>query len=177
MMNAHWIAVASAQHVRLGRAQGFMQVAHGKLAPLKRIKPGDGVVYYAPTTIMGVNDKLQSFIAIGQVKPGEPYAHDMGGGFVPYRRDVNWFEAQESPIRPLLQRLSFSKDQAHWGYQLRFGLFKISPDDWALIAQAMQATAFLTPAGLAPSQTDSQYPPSASLTVEADTTPKQGVLL
>lgn len=31
-----WIAVASAEHVRSGRSQGFMQVCHGKAAPLRR---------------------------------------------------------------------------------------------------------------------------------------------
>jgi hypothetical protein len=37
----HWLAVASAEHVRRGQAEGFMQVCHGKAAPLKRIQPGD----------------------------------------------------------------------------------------------------------------------------------------
>ena len=41
-----WIAVASAEHVRLGRAQGFMQVCHGKGGPLRRTAPGDTVIYY-----------------------------------------------------------------------------------------------------------------------------------
>ena len=43
-MSRNWLAVASANHVRKGRAEGFMQVCHGKLAPLRRIKPGDHVV-------------------------------------------------------------------------------------------------------------------------------------
>ena len=43
-MSRNWLAVASANHVRKGRAEGFMQVCHGKLAPLRRIKPGDLVV-------------------------------------------------------------------------------------------------------------------------------------
>ncbi len=47
-----WIAVASAEHVRLGRSQGFMQVCHGKAAPLRRITPGDAVAYYSPTEIL-----------------------------------------------------------------------------------------------------------------------------
>jgi hypothetical protein len=34
----NWIAVASAGHVRRGRAAGFMQVRHGKTAPLRRIQ-------------------------------------------------------------------------------------------------------------------------------------------
>jgi hypothetical protein len=85
----NWIAVASAAHARLGCAtpqRGFMQVCHGKCAPLKRVQPGDRVVYYAPTVTLGGKDRLQSFVSIGVVLPGVPYAFDMGGGFVPFRR-------------------------------------------------------------------------------------------
>ncbi len=31
-MSGCWIAVASAEHVRLGHAHGFMQICHGKAA-------------------------------------------------------------------------------------------------------------------------------------------------
>lgn len=54
----HRIAVASAEHVRIGRAGGFMQVGHGKLAPLRRIAPGDRVVYDSPATTLGGQDGL-----------------------------------------------------------------------------------------------------------------------
>lgn len=47
-MTAYWIGVASAEHVRRGRAEGFMQLGHGKEAPLRRLRPGDGIVYYSP---------------------------------------------------------------------------------------------------------------------------------
>jgi EVE domain len=116
-----------------------MQVCHGRRGPLQRITPGDGVAYYSPTEIFRGKDKLQSFTAIGHVREGEPYAHDMGGGFVPYRRDVDWIEAREIPIRPLLDVLSFSAGRPNWGYQLRFGLFEIVADDFDVIRQAMGA--------------------------------------
>src|ERR1700712_202416 len=89
----NWIAIASAEHARAGRDHlplGFMQVGHGKGAPLKRIRPGDRVAYYAPATVYGGNDKLQSFVSVGVVQPGEPYTGDMGGGFLPWRRDVRY---------------------------------------------------------------------------------------
>jgi EVE domain len=135
--NKYWIAVASAEHVRRGRSEGFMQVSHGKAAPLKRIKPGDRVVYYSPSVTLGGKDKLQAFTAIGTVKPGEPYLFDMGEGFKPYRRDVDWAKAMEAPIRPLLDKLEFTAGKPNWGYQLRFGLFQISEPDFRLIAQSM----------------------------------------
>ena len=138
-MSKNWIAVASAEHVRLGRKNGFMQVCHGKAAPLKRVHPGDGVVYYSPTAIFRGKDKLQSFTAIGVVKDGVPYEADMGGGFQPFRRDVDWCTAEEAPIKPLLDRLEFTSTVSNWGYRLRFGLFEICEHDMALIADAMGA--------------------------------------
>jgi hypothetical protein len=135
-MSRNWIAVASAEHVQIGRNGGFMQVCHGKLAPLRRIKPEDRVVYYSPTPEFGGRTKLQAFTAIGIVKAGEPYQFDMGGGFVPFRRDVCWFPAQTTSILPLLEKLDFSAGMKNWGYQFRFGLFDISDHDMNLIASA-----------------------------------------
>jgi len=140
MSRKHWIAVASAEHVRIGRSQGFMQVCHGKAAPLRRIAAGDGIVYYSPTNSFGGTARLQAFTAIGVVGPGTPYQVEMDGGFSPFRRTVEWGEANEAPIQPLLGQLSFSRDRKNWGYQLRFGLFDIPSQDYFLIAEAMGAT-------------------------------------
>ncbi len=141
-MRNNWIAVACAEHARRGcaaPASGYMQVCHGKCAPLQRVQPGDRVAYYAPTVTMGGKDKCQRFVSIGQVQAGVPYAFDMGGGFVPFRRDVVYVPAQETSILPLLDQFEFVEDRSRWGYQFRFGLFKIGDTDMRLIAQAMQA--------------------------------------
>ncbi len=137
----NWIAVACAEHARRGRDEmqlGFMQVCHGKLGPLARVRPGDRVAYYAPTVTMGGKDPYQHFVSIGVVAEGDPYAFDMGG-FVPFRRAVRYVAAQEAPIRPLLDALEFVEDRARWGYQFRFGLFAVSEHDMGLIARAMAA--------------------------------------
>ena len=137
----HWIAVACADHVARGVAGGFMQVCHGKSGPLARIHPGDGVVYYAPTQRMGQPDGLQSFTAIGTVQGGAPYTFDMGGGFVPWRRDVAWdTTACAAPIRPLLAQLAFTMAQKNWAAPLRFGLLRITAEDMAVIAGVMGVT-------------------------------------
>ncbi len=138
MAGGSWVAVASAEHVRQGREHGFMQVCHGKAAPLRRVLPGDRVVYYSPSVAFRGKDKLQAFTAMGRVQAGEPCVFDMGGGFRPYRRSVAWFEATETPIQPLLGRLEFSAGVRNWGYPLRFGLFAISDADMNLIATTMQ---------------------------------------
>ena len=138
-ISRNWIAVASAEHVRIGRTAGFMQVCHGKWTPLRRIKPGDRVAYYSPTIEFGGKDKFQAFTAIGIVEHGEPYQVDLGGGFQPFRRDMCWLPAEEALIRPILGRLEFSAGKQNWGYQFRFGVFTISDNDMNVIAAAMGA--------------------------------------
>jgi EVE domain-containing protein len=140
MSTKRFIAVACAQHVRIGRAHGFMQVCHGKAAPLRRLSPGDLVAYYSPTESFGGKDRLQAFTAIGVVAPGVPYGADEGGDICMFRRGVLWSEAIDTPIRPLLESLSFARDNPNWGYQLRFGLFQIEEEDMRTIASAMRAT-------------------------------------
>ncbi|MDM0040617.1 EVE domain-containing protein [Variovorax sp. J22G21] len=140
----NWIAIASAEHARLGRDHrpiGFMQVGHGKGAPLTRVAPGDRVAYYAPATVYGGTDRLQSFVSIGVVQPGEPYQVDMGRGFIPWRRDVRYAPAQEAPIAPLIEAFDFVEDPKRWGSKFRFGLFEINDHDMQLIATAMRADA------------------------------------
>ncbi len=98
-MSRNWLAVASAEHVEIGRNGGFMQVNHGKATPLRRIQPGDRIVYYSPNRTYTPShaqrnkDRLQAFTAIGTVKNSKPYQADMGFGFKPFRREVAWHEA------------------------------------------------------------------------------------
>jgi hypothetical protein len=134
-----WVGVACAEHVARGRAGGFMQVCHGKGGPLRRMSPGDGVAYYSPTTRMGVPDGLQSFTALGEIRPGDPYPFDMGDGFVPFRRDVAWSAARTTPIRPLLEDLELTRGRIGWGAVFRFGVTEIVEADFRRLASAMQA--------------------------------------
>ena len=137
---ANWVAVASAEHVAIGRAQGFMQVGHGKGAPLRRLHTGDRIAYYSPVRVFGTKDACQAFTAIGTVRDERVYQGVMAGDFKPFRKDVDWLEAlEEAPIRPLLEALSFTAGKSNWGYAFRFGLLKVTADDMVLIAGAMQA--------------------------------------
>lgn len=138
-MSAAWLAVASAEHVERGRDGGFMQVCHGKAAPLRRIGAGDGIVYYSPSTSFRGKDALRAFTAIGTIRAGAPYQVEMCEGFRPFRRDVDWAEGCRASIRSLLDRLELTAGKPGWGYQLRFGLLRLAPADFKLIAEAMDA--------------------------------------
>jgi hypothetical protein len=136
-MSGNWIGVASAKHVRLGLRAGIMQLCHGRASPLRRLQPGDQIAYYSPTGTFRGKDKPQAFTALGNVRAGEAYQFDMGGGFCPFRRNVDWLETQDAPIAPLLESLDFTAGKRNWGYQFRFGLFAISERDMTRIALAM----------------------------------------
>jgi hypothetical protein len=87
---------------------------------------------------MNAGARVQAFTAIGTIRPGEPYEGVMSGGFRPIRRDVDFnTSARDAPIAPLLDRLSFTRGRASWGFAFRRGSFEISADDYAVIAAAM----------------------------------------
>ena len=136
-MQNYWVGVVSRSHVMIGTKGGFIQLNHGKRAPLQKIKAGDGVVMYSPRTAYPDGEPYQRFTAIGRVKSGEIYQVEMAPDFKPYRVDVQFFKAREAPIQPLIEQLSFIKSKTHWGAAFRFGHLKIPQPDFSLIAKAM----------------------------------------
>jgi hypothetical protein len=138
-MKRNWIIVASEEHVARGRAGGFVQVGHGKEAPLRRLAAGDGAVCYSPTKTLGGKDRVQAFTGIGIVKDQRIYQVDMGNGFHPFRRDVNFVAAEAASILPLLDALDLTRGKHNWGFPFRRGLVEISERDFGAIAAAMRA--------------------------------------
>ena len=135
----YYIVVAARNHVQAAVAGGFIQANHGKKGPMSSLRAGDGILCYSSKLTFGEATPLQAFTALGEVLPGEPYVGEMGGkDFHPYRRDVAYeIAARETPIRPLLERLSFIPDKSHWGFPFRRGFFAISEEDFQLIRQSM----------------------------------------
>lgn len=138
-MNKYWVLVASKNHVLIGIKEGFAQACHGKAMPLKKMSHGDGIIYYSPKMEFGRNLSCQEFTAIGFVSDDIIYAHDMGRGFVPHRRNIRYINAKPIEIRPLIDKLNFISDKKSWGYRFRFGAFEISKADFELIATEMNA--------------------------------------
>lgn len=137
MSTRYWLGVVHRAHIERGVTGGFIQLNHGKKRPLQRMSGGDWIVIYSPRTNFEDKKPLQTFTAIGRIRSGEIYQHDMGDGFVPYRLDVAYADCREVEIRPLLDQLSFIPDKQHWGSLLRFGHLEIPAVDFKLIAQAM----------------------------------------
>jgi hypothetical protein len=134
----YWILVASKNHVLRGIQEHIAQACHGKAYPLKRMSIGDGIIYYSPKLEFEKNIPCQEFTAIGYVSGEETYLHDMGNGFIPYRRNIKYLESSPTQIRPLIEKLQFIDDKKQWGYKFRFGAFEISEIDFELIAHEMK---------------------------------------
>jgi hypothetical protein len=132
-----WVGVVSRQHVQLGVKGSFIQLNHGKKAPLHRLRAGDGVVMYSPRVAYPDGELLQHFTAIGVVLSGEAYQVKMAEDFEPYRVGVRFFKARETPIKPLIGALSFIRNKTHWGGAFRFGYVKVPAADFILIAKTM----------------------------------------
>ena len=135
-----WIGVASRDHVLRGREGGFAQLCHGKAAALRRMAVGDCLVYYSPRVRFEGDEPCRAFTAIGRVVGEEVYPFDLGGGFVPYRRDVRFLPGNDAPIGPLLARLRFAAENSSWGMLMRRGFFAIEADDARVIGEAMGAS-------------------------------------
>src|SRR3954454_6616402 len=80
----YWIGVVSRAHVQIGVKGGFIQLNHGKKAPLQRLHAGDGLVMYSPRTDYPDGEPLQAFTAMGTISTGEIYQVEMTPDFKPY---------------------------------------------------------------------------------------------
>lgn len=68
-----WIGVGSRDHVNVAVKGAFVQLNHGKHAPVRRLKAGDAVIMYSPRTAHPDGESLQAFTAIGTVVTGDVY--------------------------------------------------------------------------------------------------------
>ena len=129
-----WINTVSRDHVERGVRGRFTQANHGRPYMLNKMERGDWIIFYSPKTAYPRGDPLQAFTAIGQVVDDEPYqtADDE-----PWRRNVDFLDCAETPIRPLIKQLDFIQDKSRWGFKFRTGVFKIDEHDFDVIRSAM----------------------------------------
>ncbi|HVA99600.1 MAG TPA: EVE domain-containing protein [Bacteroidia bacterium] len=135
----YWIAVISKEHTMRGVNGNFIQVCHGKEAPLKRMNNEDWIIVYSPKFKMEGTEKLQSFTAIGQANDKDVYQFKMTENFEPFRRNMKFYKCKEISILPLIENLEFIKNKKSWGFPFRFGFFEINESDFNLIMSKMLA--------------------------------------
>jgi hypothetical protein len=86
---------------------------------------------------MGGGERLQSFKALGQVVDEQVYPHDLGAGWVPFRRDLRYERVRPVPLSALADRLHLTA-RPNWGMALRRGHLPLDEHDFQLIAAALR---------------------------------------
>ena len=95
---------------------GFVQLSHGKKAPLQKLRAGDGLIMYSPHASYPDGAVLQLFTAVGEVTSGHIYQVEMTPDFRPYRRDVRFLKCHEVPIKKLMASCRSSRTR-HTGVE------------------------------------------------------------
>ena len=138
----YWIGVVQREHVLRGVSLGIAQVNHGATS-IKRLQPGDGLVYYSPKTSYPDGDPLREFTAIGRISDGDPWQADEGDRH-PWRRGVEYDEsAHPTSITPLLEVLELTRGNRNWGFIMRRGQVEVTAHDFGVIATEMGATSLV----------------------------------
>jgi len=128
----HWIAVISLEHAQIAATSGFLQVCHGKAAPLKATCKGDEFFIYCPKTQMMGGTPLKKIMFRGYFKDDRVYQVEQFPGFHPWRKDVS-FDAQFQAITlAFVDGMELTRNP-HWGMLARRGFFEISAHDAALL--------------------------------------------
>lgn len=134
----YWINTISKEHVMFGKKHRIIQAGHGKEAPLKRLKPGDWILYYSPKTSLDNGEPLKAFTAAAKITGDKIYQVKMNDDFRPFRIDAEYEDCIDVEIEPLIKDLTFIRNKKSWGYMFRFGLFEISKHDFDLIYSKMK---------------------------------------
>jgi hypothetical protein len=134
----YWIIVASKEHVMLGVKGEFAQAGHGKRSGLTRMHTGDSIVYYSPKMVLGGDDPLHAFTALGTIADEEITQVEMTPDFKPFRRNVKYKYTGDIKIEPLIEDLHFIRNKKSWGYAFRFGLLEIEKEDFKIILQKFE---------------------------------------
>ncbi|GAA3633999.1 EVE domain-containing protein [Kineosporia mesophila] len=139
-MEQAWMGVVSAEHAAIGAEKGWIQLNHGKRNNLRRLRRGDGFVFYSSKQRMSDTKPLRAVTQLGVVADDEPYQADemmsMGahGTFRPWRRDVAFEPVTPVAIADVVLELTSAPN---WGYALRYGLVPLSLADFETLRGVM----------------------------------------
>ena len=132
-----WIDTVTLDHVEIAARGGFTQADHGANTRLRRLRAGDGMVFYSPRTSLHGGAPVQQFTAFGTITGIEPYQVTVSDDFHPWRMDMTFEPSTPVAAKPLAHELSFIADPTHWGLPFRRGLFTIPEADYRTITGLM----------------------------------------
>jgi len=136
-MIGHYVAVAPRDVVLTAVSTGFCHSVSGRSPLWLGMAEGDWLAYYSPREIHVGATPCRRFTAIGRVAAGRISLGGGSEGLAGSRRPVRYLRCFPVPAASLVRSLSFVRDKRRWGAAFRAGFFRVSRDDFAVIAQAM----------------------------------------
>lgn len=136
-MAAYYLGIAEKNYVEMCVERGVVVLGIDGPSGVRKLKPGDGVVYYSPKTAPD-GEVLRSFTAIGEVVGESEYEMSFDSGTQLWVRNVEWKDgARQISIYDHLDALSWIKKPKNWGFYMRGSHRAIPGEDFALISGAM----------------------------------------
>ena len=128
----HWIAVISLEHAKISACSGFLQVCHGKSAPLRRTTAGDEVFIYCARESMRSGKILQRIEYRCVFNDNRIYQVEQTPEFSPFRKDVTFDTGFQGIRIHDVQDFELTSNPS-WGRLARLGFFEISFHDAVLL--------------------------------------------
>src|SRR5512143_3069270 len=136
-MTGYYVAVAARDLVLTAVSTRFCHAPPGRSAPLFGMAEGDWLAYYSPREIHGSATPCRRFTAIGRVAPGRVQLAQGSEGLEGNRRPMRYLRCYPVPAAVLVRWLSFVRNPKVWAPSFRAGFFRVSREDFTVIAQAM----------------------------------------
>jgi hypothetical protein len=135
-MQKYWINVIPKTEA-LRRVEESITQSEGLEAHLDRMQKDDMIIFYSPRALPDATEKLQTFTGLGQIADDIIYRVELSPELKSFRRKVNFRKVKETPLRPLIQHLSFIRNKKHWGFIFKLNLIQIPKEDFDIISEAM----------------------------------------
>lgn len=132
-----WINTVTLDHVEAAIEGGFTQADHGANTRLQRPRAGDEMIFYSPRTDLSGGKPVRQFTAWATITGDKAYQAHISDDFHPWRLAAAFHPCQRVDAKPLVDKLSFITDPAHWGLPFRRGLFQIPRQDFQTITALM----------------------------------------
>lgn len=135
----YWIGVASKNHIERGIKLSIFGIGHGKIAPLKRMKSSDMIIFYAPKVDHTASSKeniYQKFVGYGEIPDDEIFSEEINS-ICMFRRKVRFLSTNEVSIHDhnLIDQLDFIKNKQKWGFPFMRGYVEINKEDFEKITK------------------------------------------
>lgn len=134
-----WINTVSLDHLEAAIKGGFTQANHGADTRLRGPRAGDEMIFYSPRTELRGGQPVRQFTAWATITGDGPYQAHISDDFRPWRLAAQFHTCRRIEAKPVVERLSFIPDPAHWGLPFRRGMFPIPRADFELLRTLMTA--------------------------------------